>query len=286
MALKYRTYSQLMASVEQDLNTYADEGFIDRGNYIKVAKKINKQLGVKIQNENEIILEVKDYKAQLPADFEFLQLALACHTSYWKRPTFHGTQTESFSTEECVDVENFQPKTCSTECGQQLWIIKKEHGKVEKITNFDRLQLTKKSAPYCSQDCLNLRFKSSNVMNIEGDEATFSFREGEVYINYISDMRDEEGNLLVLDHDLVNDYYEYAIKNRIIENMKINKAGDFIQDIQILSERERQAKIMALSVSNMPEYDEILKVYDANRKRFYNKYIRYFDDHQNGHYNL
>jgi hypothetical protein len=32
-------------------------------------------------------------------------------------------------------------------------------------------------------------------------------------------MENEEGDLLVLDHPYCNEYYEYALKQRILENM-------------------------------------------------------------------
>ena len=52
----------------------------------------------------------------------------------------------------------------------------------------------------------------------------------------VPDMEDNEGNLLVLDHPYCNEYYEYALKERILENMifsgeNVSNQLSFIQNI-------------------------------------------------------
>ena len=35
-------------------------------------------------------------------------------------------------------------------------------------------------------------------------------------------MVNEDGELMVVDHDMINEYYEYALKQRILENLVMN----------------------------------------------------------------
>lgn len=276
-----------MASVESDLRNYADEGYIDRSSYIKVVRKVNADVGLRIYSSKETVIEVKDYRSTLPADFLYLQLALACSSTYTKLPTLAGAHTESHSSsEEEVPLEiNKCNKTCAlNECNGVMWVTQTIGYKTYRHDNLEKLSISKNTQNYCSDTCFNLRFKSPNQMHIDSDGETvhFSFREGQVYLSYLSDMVDNDNNVLVLDHPLVNDYYEYAVKKRIFENMEINKEGDFLRDFQLLSLELRQARIQAINFINTPEYGDIIKVHEANRKRFYNQYARYFDEYRQG----
>jgi hypothetical protein len=295
--LKYKTFSQLMSGIEQDLNNFTDEGFVDRGKYIKEARKVNEDLGLKINRERETVLDVKDFKTQLPEDFQELQLALACHVTNVSKPIFRGDQTEarsrqSLSETHTIDGEtllktrHFNPSECMEGRGQDIWITKKLGIKIETFTHLDKLRVTNRAAKRCTDTCFNRRFQTHNVIDIEGDEATFSFREGKVYMNYLADMISDDGDILILDHPKVNDYYEYAIKKKFFENMKFNKEGDFLQDFQIAKQELKEARISALLFVNTVEYDEIIKTHLENRKRFYRKYIDYFDDLKDGYYQI
>ena len=61
----------------------------------------------------------------------------------------------------------------------------------------------------------NLRY----VAEIKDNYILTNFTNGHVYISYQGAMEDGDGNLLVLDHPYCNEYYEYALKERILENM-------------------------------------------------------------------
>lgn len=287
MALKFKTFDSLMADIESDLRNYADEGLFDRMNYIRTVRKVNADLGLKIHSEKEDMLEVRDYKATLPLDFLYLQLALGCEVSFVKVPQIRGTQTiQHSSVEEEVPVEIIpELKTCNiNSCGNTIWITQKIGHKIYKYESLDKLSITKSSWKYCTDTCLNFRFNSGNQMSFapDGETVNFSFREGKVYISYLSDMIDCDNNILVLDHPLVNDYYEYAVKKKFFENMELGKEGDFLRDFQLVSEELRKARIAAISFVNTPEYGEIIGMFNANRKRFYNNYIRYFDEYRTG----
>ncbi len=292
MQLQYKTFNQLMSSVSSDLGRYADEGGIDEILYIKEARKVNAELGLKIHKEKEVIIDVYNYKACLPTDFLYLQLALACSVSYVTVPKIQGVHTEdkeiplTNSCNSCGQV----PCSCNNckiqfkACDGYKYVAQTIGIKTHKYEHLELISLTKTSNRFCSDECLNLNFNSSNVMNIMGEEATFSFREGKVYLNYLSDMTDENGNFLILDHPLTNDYYEYAVKKKFFENLKFNKDGDVAQDLQYVMTQLREARIRAISLVNMPEYDEINKFFLDNRKRFYNNYVKHFENLDQGHH--
>ena len=88
-------------------------------------------------------------------------------------------------------------------------------------------------------------------------------------------LEDDKGNLLVLDHPLVNEFYEYALKSRILENLFIN--GEEVgQKIQLIEPRLRAARNNALSLVNTPDFNEMYTLWRTNRKAMYGRYYDMF----------
>jgi len=163
---RYKTFDQLMAGIESDLGKWADEGYIDRGQYIKVVREVNAFLGLRINMERETMLEVKDHVALLPPDFQFLQLALATRTEYIRGPLLSGAQTESHTTEIPVPI-HCQMHTCEDTmdgpCDNPIWITQKIGIKTQIITDIQTLELTQSSHSRCTDTCLNFHFRSPQM---------------------------------------------------------------------------------------------------------------------------
>ena len=127
-------------------------------------------------------------------------------------------------------------------------------------------------------DCPNLYWNAANEGWIKGGFLFTTFQTGKVYLNYQGQMEDEDGNLLVPDHDLLNEYYEYALKARIFENLYIN-GEDVSQRMQLIEQRLRGARNNALTLVNTPNFREMAEVWWANRKAMYGKYYYMFMSH-------
>jgi len=76
--LRYRTFDQLLEDVTIDFNTFALENMIEPQQLIKLAKKINYDLGLRINQQKEVILEVCHNKVKLPDDFYTFNFGLIC----------------------------------------------------------------------------------------------------------------------------------------------------------------------------------------------------------------
>ncbi len=91
-------------------------------------------------------------------------------------------------------------------------------------------------------------------------------------------MVNDQGYLMVPDHDLINEYYEYALKSRILENLYLN-GEDVAQRMQLIEQRLRAARNQALSVVNTPNFKELEKMWWTNRKAMYGKYYYMFESY-------
>lgn len=272
--LKYRTFEELVADATDDLELYRDEGLIDISKLVKVAQDVNSQLGLAIHQEKQAMLEVDHYKARLPNDFHIFNFGLLCFNRVVKDVS-DKVLLEDQEVEYCKrpSVELCKCGTMHTnECGDPYKVIQKIEMKTYEYTHFDMVSLTNQSKPRCSQWSFNMFSKSPNQINIKDDYIYTNFESGSLYISYMGTLEDEDGNLLVLDHPQINNFYEYAIKRRVIENIAINKDASVANLIPLMDSRFREARTAALLIRNMPEYSEIKQTFDSIRRRAYNRY--------------
>jgi hypothetical protein len=281
---KYRTFDSLMEDVSIDFSTYALEGMIDAAQLIKVATRVNYDLGIRIHRTKQVVLEVEHNKARLPHDFAYLNYAFICgeytvetqmpsgthiedvHVDYVPDPGF----TDSCSDAECNDVCVI--KNCPD--GEEYKLIHKvAPSQYRSYTAFAPLRIATVNDSTC--DCPNINVSSDNVGEIKDGFLKTNFKTGKVYINYQGAMEDNDGNLLVLDHPYCNEYYEYALKQRILENMIF--AGEPVgNQMGLIEQRLRAARNNALSFVNTPDFAELKKMWLVNRKAQYHNYYNMF----------
>jgi hypothetical protein len=124
-------------------------------------------------------------------------------------------------------------------------------------------------------ECPNLYFNTPNQGWIKDGYLYTTLNTCKVYLNYQGELEDDNGNLLVPDHALLNEYYEYALKQRILENLYMN--GEEVSNrIQLIEGRYRTARNQALSLVNTPNFEEMKKLWWANRRAQYGKYYDMF----------
>ena len=75
---QYRTFDDLLDSVKIDLYTWDLEGLINPQQLIKVALRVNYDLGLRINQSRSKAIEIHNGKGKLPDDFYVLNFALVC----------------------------------------------------------------------------------------------------------------------------------------------------------------------------------------------------------------
>lgn len=124
-------------------------------------------------------------------------------------------------------------------------------------------------------DCPNLYIKTPQQAWIKDNYLYTNFESGKVYIAYQGQLEDDNGNLLVPDHAEINEYYEYAIKQRILENLLMNDEN-VTAKLNLVEQRLRQARNYAKMIVNTPNFSEMKQLWEANRKAQYAKYYEPF----------
>jgi hypothetical protein len=282
--VKYRTFDELMDEVRTDFFTYEMEGMIEPGQLIKVAQRINYDLGLRINTEKQKVLEIINGRVKLPDDFYVLTMAVLCADYHVKEEVMQGRHTENVIVEPtatCCNTCKEPESTCACEStyvvceDTYVKVIEKRNYLTREFREFKRLWVRPARAvdPICSK-----KPEYDNWMEAElrdGYLYVIGIETGTVYVNYLGNLEDENGNLLVLDHPMINEYYEYAIKQRILENLYMN-GEDVTQKMQLVEQRMRPARNNALTIVNTPDFKEMYNVWKMNREAMYGKYYNMF----------
>lgn len=287
--IKYRTFDELLSEVATDFTMYNNEGLIEPAQLIKIAQKVNYDLGLKIHGTKEKVLDIERSKSKLPDDFYVLNYAYLCGKVTTTYPVVHGRHTENIILDpsKCITVDGVSTcitcggtdttciceKSYTVECktGEKVYVqvVEKRKHETRVYDKFERIHVATSSGRV---DALN---DSGRTAYIKNGFIYTNIDEGKVFISYQGSLEDDEGNLLVLDHPMINEYYEYAIKQRLLENLYIN-GEDVAQKMQMIEGRFKNARNNALSIVNTPDFAEMKKLWETNRKAQYNKYYDMF----------
>ena len=361
--IEYRTFDDVLNSVKSDLRGFSWEGLIDAQDLIKVAWKINSELGIRINPSKSKPLEIHNGKCRLPDDFKVLNYALLCEggTSYileqnsktYSQGLLEGVllsqklenmtpnkkvnqysekiniqfgsnivthnlnslniMVQAIDTDgnfldfDIVLIDNNSLKIISTSQtsvnGVNVIILGAKENSSSAVNNiqlttnpdngqalvrynsngkmheYDRLiPLKLEYSKSITPDCVNLYSNNPLAAHIKNGFLVTNFDHGIIYINYQGSMEDDDGNLLTLDHPLVNDYYEYAFKERILENAILNDEN-VINKYQLIASKIRPSRIQAITFVRTPDFHKMLEIWRANRKAQSYKYIDTFKYH-------
>jgi len=316
--LKYRRFDQLLDDIQVDFQNYSLESMIEPQQLIKVAKRVNYDLGLRINKTKEVLLEICKNNVKLPNDFYTLNYALVCDevsvthgmpqgTWIEEKPFVTPYQATPVYIDPCcppvVNCNQCNPNPCTCNCTTevpacQLPIInsctkprielncKGETYELVQIVNPGITRTYKRTFPIrilanpqsIECGCPNLYINGEHSAWIRDGYLYSTLKDAVIYISYQGQLEDEEGNLLIPDHDMLNDYFEYALKQRILENLLMNDEP-VGPKLQIVEARLRTARNNAKSIVNMPNFAEMKAVFNMNRNAQYSRYYNMFKNY-------
>jgi hypothetical protein len=261
--LKYKTFDELLEDVNVDFSMYSLENMIEPQQLIKVVQRVNYDLGLRINMTKEAVLEISNNKVRLPDDFYVLNYALICGQYTVEQPAMAGTHTEDVILENIPDNAPCN-SVCVNDCGQYIQVIQKLKYET-RVYEVNAPIAMSGSSKTISCDCPDHTWKSPYQGRLKDGYIFLNLESGKVYINYQGTLEDEEGNLMVIDNPIINEYYEYALKQRILENLYMN-GEEVMQKLNLVEQRLRASRNNALSLVNTPNFEEMRKMMNMNRK--------------------
>jgi hypothetical protein len=289
--LKYRTFDSLLEDVKLDLRSLATDGTIDPAQLLKVAIRVNYDLGLRIYMTKERLVEVCKGRVRLPDDFFVMNFALLCGEATYTFAKPQGTNVQDVTPEwrpwveqnYCSNVSLPEQPVCLTQCGSSYQLIQIVNTETRTYSHF--LPIKFKNSQYVDKDCPSLGHIAKDEAYIKDGWIYTNFEDGNVYINYQGTLEDSDGNLMVPDHPYLNEYYEYALKKRILENLVMDGTNVSAQ-LQLVMQEYRAARNNALSLVNTPNFSEMEKVWAMNRKAMYGRYYDMFKSYPHPMSNL
>lgn len=320
--MKYRTFDQLLAAAKSDFRKYDLNDEIMDQDLVKVAQRVNYDLGLRLNETKEVVLEVEKGRVRLPNNFYTLNFMLMCGSYETKTYMPQGTHVEERIIDTAVPYQQAPPNvidvcqdpltesecdpcgqcgdpccdepctacsssaiSCSLNCkGETTQLVQTLKFETRSFTTLQTVRLLE-NAQSIDCDCPNLYWDSPFTGWIKDGWLFLNFQTGKIYLNYQGMMEDDAGNLLVPDHDMINEYYEYALKQRILENLLMNDVVVSQAKIQLIETRYRTARNYAKSIVNTPNFNELRRVWKMNRKAMYSKYYDMFASYPRQNFN-
>lgn len=236
--------------------------------YIPECRYFLRRLGKRVMDVSSATIEVENYKAELPEDFETLILAIGCTTrSYYEGPenrAFNNLEIEEFYTQYKINECNSTP-----ECGYELNIVQTlPDGRRVSWQDHLPLKVSRYSKKYCAAECFNNKIKAENEIHIEDGYITTNFN-GSIYIEYYKTPDD----LMIPDDEIIIKAFREIIKLTILEHSFMNSTQDVSQRLRYQKEETVIAKANAVALVKRFEYKECVALNNYFKRKF-----NYFND--------
>ena len=258
------TVDNLIAEIKSSFKKYDDAGLIDEISVRRWIRNELKRFGLNVATLQEGIIQVKNKKARLPENYTMLYLAAKCdplgyhvegskdilqNSYFWKERIERKSEWDSC--DPCCVEES------ETRIVERLYFHNEFADFYYKNPMLLKLKKGIKKSQ-CHGECKNLSRvlteSSPYDMNIIKNTAYFNFNEGSVYLQYYGIDVDEDGKMLIPedDHNRVQNYLEYHIKRRILEDVLNNdddKDGKIFRLLGYYAGQERAEFKLALTAT-------------------------------------
>ena len=272
---EHRPIKELMAIVRQDFRQLDDEGLIDEGTIIKVVMACNDRLGIPLREIKEVCIQVEDFKANLPKNFEKLYYVAAVTASNSMMVKMADPFDNKFDRDVIYKAELDRESLGCVE-NYQVTILK-PHSPIKCfVGGFTTLDVDPSSFTRCHVSCPNMKKKGKYTVSIDTDHIHTGFRCGELYMMYLGTMEDEDGNILFPFHPLITPYYEWSVKEKILMDAVFNSDGNYGDRLKLAQQERVKAWLDAFSITMDKGYGEYT---DHQRKKelgWYNQWFKYF----------
>lgn len=310
-------FISVKSSVYEFIRFIGHEGELDKNDLLAWANDAVSRIVTDEQlNHKVTLIDVKNYRAQLPADFKYVIQAAYKEKDNKKCTRESVSQwTQKILGTECdLEINLKCPKCTTTECSCGSPIVEVNADRLWKSSNpqyqaayqkhfysyggntmrgggkhyqsqyhpqFKLMKHTNSSffnVPYHISECININLDCEVEYNINMPNMIVNFKEGQVLLSYLGRNVDAEGYLMIPNEPVVIRAISYAMAERwsYRQFMRTGEQKDRIA-FQINAELTEKWTARALSELQTPDYDE----FSSFVKSFWHKVIPYWDHESN-----
>lgn len=223
----------LFAEVKEELKSYFDTGVVDDLLFPVWTKKCLRKLKRGTLPIRDTVLYLDDYSAKLPKDFKYVREAWVCTTTApvsIRKPGAFYSQT--------ISLLNPSNDRCEPTCGPCRPLVTELIYK----TTTDEIYTQKISyllkpgnanaILHCGNGCPNIGAQSNETFDIRDGHFHTTFREGDVYLTYYAEDRDDLNNILVPENEVIEEYIMAYLKYKIFETLWNNVTDETYNQIE------------------------------------------------------
>lgn len=342
--LQFKTFEEFVNEVRQDMPRYDYAGIVDPSQIIRQVLYCYRDLGIRIYQVKQTVLEMKENRVKLPDTFHSINFAILCFQrevvdipiqgiQLWadvdypeenklygmvpkykpypevsdkcypeQRPEVKLNCCGNVETEQVFTLENgscyVKPNTDQNGCPSvpvkyDFKVCVDKRGTIYQVVkgniyNFKQ-KIPLKMSLRCFDDSIiachdcqpNYETPytyciANSFMSIQLPKNTIIY-DPYIYINYVSIPSDENGNILIPAEAVINEYFLYTVKERILENVLINGMDTSVQaKLQYITQKKIEARYKAKHYVNRPNMKELRNAWQINRMAMYQRYIQAF----------
>jgi hypothetical protein len=162
-------------------------------------------------------------------------------------------------------------------CEDHVTVIYKKSGIDIFQSYYNWQELSLANNKYAHIGCPNLNNKSRNFVDIEDGEVHTGFRTGEIYMMYIANMTNEEGEILVPFHPLITPWYVWTCVEQVLISMIFDTDEDLNKlkmQRELAIEEKSKAWINCWNYCNSKEFMQWQSDQKHKELSWYNRWFK------------
>ncbi len=223
--MNYISSEELYAEIREEMSSYFNTGAVDDILFPRWTIYCIKRFKKSTMQIEATTLDIKNYKADLPKNFDSARSVWSCNVNYVNvmSPQIkyhqHDIRLTEYGRCDCPPELPCECDPCKKDKDYQ--VTYKSSG--ELLYSFRKSQLLTPSGVRtknrCTDNCLNFRPTTEDTFEIDGCHLYTSIPEGKLYIEYYAENMDEEGNVMIPDNIYVQQYIMAYIRYKLFKKL-------------------------------------------------------------------
>lgn len=267
--LKYIPAQEIISETKNDLYSYFEKGALDESILYPIIRTCLSKMGLKILPVKKTVLKLDRGKAELPCDFYKMDYALGCGFCENIGIDYNVPQFLEYEVSG-LNICETECDYCSDACGNLYGIRQYYNTWTTQYSELFQLTIGTDSKPFCTTGCFeDLSRKGYNEITIKNGHVYASFLEGHIYIEYLTNLESDDGDLMIPDQQVIKDWIKQEMVFVCFKRLLRNKDADVSQQLRW---EQEQLAIHQTNAQSMYKRWEVSEYYDARkvlRSRFH-----------------
>lgn len=273
MKIEYIPLDDVISLVKNTLSSYFENNLIDETIFYPNINYISKRFGLKIRNIKYDVIEIRNYKGLLPNDFYKLKKAVGCFQRRQVIP--EADYRQPIKIDQVIStykVNHCETSICTNECDEVVRLVQSRLDEtIFEWSEFKPLQLGRYTKNLVDTTCPNITIEAENEISFKDNEIITNFDNGDIYIEYYTSIKDDFGNILIPDNEILIKAYRTQMIKDAFEYLIYNTTENVGERFKLAYAEADQAFKFAMSYLKTPEYNTVKKLGDYQKAKF-NKY--------------